>query len=30
MTEIDFVLDDICRMDFLSYFPNMKTIILIN
>ena len=30
VTDIDFVLDDVCRMDFLSYFSNLKTLTLIN
>lgn len=28
--ELDFVLEDVCRMDFLYKFPNLKTLTLIN
>ena len=30
VTEIDFVLDDICKIDFLTYFPNLKQLTFIN
>lgn len=29
-TDVDIVLDDLCRMDFVSYFPALKTLTLIN
>jgi Leucine-rich repeat (LRR) protein len=30
ITDLDIVLDDMCRMDFIQFFPNMKTLTLIN
>jgi len=30
VTEIDIVLDDLCRMDFVQWFPNLRNLILIN
>jgi hypothetical protein len=30
ITEIDIVLDDLCRMDFVAYFINLRNIVLIN
>jgi hypothetical protein len=30
ITEIDIVLDDLCRMDFVGYFINLRNIVLIN
>jgi|TARA_B110001450_G_scaffold242652_1_gene253193 Leucine-rich repeat (LRR) protein len=30
LTTLDFCLDDICRMDFISHFGNLKELILIN
>jgi hypothetical protein len=30
ITEIDIVLDDLCRMDFVAYFINLRNLILIN
>jgi hypothetical protein len=27
---MDIVLDDMCRMDFVAYFPGLKTLTLIN
>lgn len=30
MQTLDFCLDDICRMDFVAHFTNLKVLVLIN
>ena len=30
VTILDFSLDDICRMDFIQHFTNLKVLVLIN
>ena len=30
ITEIDIVLDDLCRMDFVGWFINLRNLVLIN